>query len=277
MSLERGVEGTERELAPPGIDTTVAHSARMYDWWLGGKDNFAADRALGDAFAKAIPTIRTMAQENRNFLHRAVRHLVGEAGIRQFLDIGTGIPTSPNLHQTAQEIVPETRVVYLDNDPIVLAHARALMVSGNQGATEYIHADLREPEKILTNPTLIGTLDLSQPVGLMMVALLMLIPDTEDPWARARVLMDAMPSGSYLAVTHPGLDFNPEAMAGIVAAASQGRMTVVPRVRAEVQRFFGDWELIEPGLVPVMAWRPEGMPPADPNAAYYWAGIARKP
>jgi hypothetical protein len=277
VAYGQGAESTEREWAPPGIDTSVAHSARMYDWWLGGKDNFAADRALGDAFVKAIPTIRTMAQENRRFLHRTVRHLVTEAGIRQFLDIGTGIPTSPNVHEIAQEIAPETRVVYLDNDPIVLVHARALMVSGDQGTTEYIHADLREPEKILTNPTLTSTLDLNQPVALMMVAVLMLLDDDADPWGKARTLMDALPSGSYVVVTHPGKDFNPEAMAGIAAAAKQGRMTVVPRVRDEVERFLGDWEPIEPGLVPVMAWRPDGPPPADPNAAYYWAAVARKP
>lgn len=261
---------------PPEIDVTVAHSARMYDWWLGGKDNFPADRALGELFVGAIPTIRTMARENRGFMHRVVRYLVGEAGIRQFLDIGTGIPTKPNVHEIAQQIAPGTRVVYVDNDPIVLVHARALM-AGELGTTEYIQADLREPDKILNNPDLTGTLDLGRPVGLLMVAILMLLSDQEDPWLQARTLMDALPSGSYVAITHPGKDFDPEAMAKIVAAAEQGRMTVVPRVRADVQQFFGDWELIEPGLVPVMAWQPDGPPPADPNAAYYWAGVARKP
>lgn len=255
---------------------TVAHSARMYDWWLGGKDNFPADRALGELFIGAIPTIRTMAQENRRFMHRVVRYLAGEAGIRQFLDIGTGIPTKPNVHEIAQQIAPDTRVVYVDNDPIVLVHARALM-AGELGTTEYIQADLGEPDKILHHPDLTGTLDLGRPVGLLMVAILMLLSDQEDPWLQARTLMDALPSGSYVAMTHPGKDFDPEAMAKIVAAAEQGRMTVVPRVRADVQRFFGDWELVEPGLVPVMAWRPDGAPPADPNAAYYWAGVARKP
>jgi hypothetical protein len=277
VSQGHGVPGAEREWAPPGIDTSVAHSARMYDWWLGGKDNFAADRAMGDAFARAIPTIRTMARENRAFMHRATRYLAGEAGIRQFLDIGTGIPTRPNLHETAQEIAPDARVVYVDNDPIVLVHARALMISSGAGRTEYIDADLGEPEKILRNPSLTQTLDLSRPVGLMLVAVLMLLEDAQDPWGNAAVLMDALPSGSYVAITHPGQDFNPDAMAGIVAAAQQGHMTVVPRVRDEVVRFFGDWELIEPGVVPVMAWRPDGEPPADPNAAYYWAGVARKP
>jgi len=276
VPLNNGVDG-EKEWAPPGIDTTVAHSARMYDYWLGGKDNYAVDRALGEAFIKAIPDIRTMAQENRNFLHRAVPYLVGEAGVRQFLDIGTGIPTSPNLHEVAQRIAPESRVVYVDNDPKVLVHARALLVSDERGKTEYIHADLQEPAKILAEPTLAETLDLTQPVALMLVAVLMLIADEDDPWGKIGELMDALPSGSYVAITHPGQDFNPEAMAGVVAAATQGRMTLVPRVRDDVARFFGDWEMVEPGLVPVLAWRPDGEPPADPNAAYYWSGVARKP
>jgi hypothetical protein len=249
----------------------------MYDYWLGGKDNFAVDRAMAEALIGAIPTLRTMAAENRRFVHRAARHLVESAGIRQFLDIGTGIPTRPNLHEVAQEIAPETRVVYVDNDPIVLVHARALMVSAAQGRSEYVHADLCEPERILADPALIDTLDLSQPVGLTLIAILMLLNDADDPWGKVSVLMDALPSGSYLAITHPTQDFNPEEMGAAVAAANAGQMTLVPRARADVERFFGDWELIEPGLVPVMAWRPEGEPPADPYAAYYWAGVARKP
>lgn len=273
--LPRDDEGTDRA-APPDIDTSVAHSARVYDWWLGGKDNFAADRAMGEALIQAIPSIRTMAQENRKFLRRAVRYLVTDAGIRQFLDIGTGIPTAGNVHEVAQEIAPEARVVYVDNDPIVLAHARALMVSGDRGKTAYIHADIREPEKILTDPTLTRALDLNQPVGLMMVAILMLLTDKDDPWGRARALMDALPSGSHLAITHPTQDFNPEAMADAVAAAARGNVTLVPRVHAEVERLFGDWELIEPGVVPVKAWRPAVGPPTEPNSAYYWAGVARK-
>jgi len=264
------------EWAPPGIDTLTAHSARMYDWWIGGKDNFEADRHLGTLFAEAIPSIRTMARENRNFMERVTRFLAGECGIRQFLDIGTGIPTRPNVHDVAQEVAPGTSVVYVDNDPVVLTHARALMVSGEFGRTAYIDADLREPGKILTEPNLLDTLDLSRPVGLLMIALLMLLTDEEDPWGNARAVMDALPSGSYLAVTHPGLDFDPIAMIEISNAAKQGGMIVIPRIRADVERFFGDWELLEPGVVPVMAWRPDE-PPADPNGAFYWAGVARKP
>jgi hypothetical protein len=266
----------DTESAPAGINTSLPHSARMYDYWLGGKDNFAVDRAMAEALIAAIPTLRTMAAENRRFVHRVARHLV-ESGIRQFLDIGTGIPTRPNLHEVAQGIAPESRVVYVDNDPIVLVHARALMVSTEQGRSEYIHADMREPEKILTDPALTDTLDLSQPVALSLIAILMLLSDDDEPWDKVRTLMDALPSGSYVAITHPTQDFNPEAMAAAVAAAQQGQMTLVPRTRADVERFFDGWELIEPGVVPVMAWRPEGGPPADPAAAYYWAGVARKP
>ena len=264
------------EQPPPGVDVSRPHSARMYDYWLGGKDNFAADRAMAEAFIQAIPTIKVMAAENRNFLHRVVRYLTAEAGLRQFLDIGTGIPTSPNLHEVAQSIAPDTRVVYVDNDPIVLAHARALMVSTPQGRSEYIHADLLEPQKIIDDPTLRETLDLDRPVGLMLIAILMLLRDEDDPWGKVRTLMDALPSGSYLVLSHPTQDFNPEAMAQAVAAAQQGQMTLVPRDRATVTSFFEGWELIGPGVVPVMAWRPDGEP-EDPNAAYYWAGVARKP
>jgi hypothetical protein len=210
-------------------------------------------------------------------MHRVTRYLTRDAGIRQFLDIGTGIPTRPNLHETAQEIAPETRVVYVDNDPIVLVHARALMVPGEQGAVQYIDADLREPERILASDEVARTLDLTRPVGLMLVAILMLLRDDEDPWGKVRTLMDALPSGSYVALTHPTQDFDPEAMAAAVAAATQGNVTLVPRRREEVTRLFDGWQLVEPGVVPVMAWRPDGPPPADPRAAYYWAGVARKP
>ncbi|HLL67073.1 MAG TPA: SAM-dependent methyltransferase [Micromonosporaceae bacterium] len=277
MRQARDASDDQAEPASTTVDTNLPHSARIYDYWLGGKDNFAVDRSVGDALAAAIPTIRTMAAENRRFVHRVARYLVQSAGVRQFLDIGTGIPTRPNLHEVAQQIAPETRVVYVDNDPIVLVHARALMMSSDEGRSEYIHADLNKPEKILSDPALVGTLDLTQPVALTLIAILMLLDDDEDPWGSVRVLMDALPSGSYLAISHPTQDFNPTEMAAAVAAANQGRMTLVPRARADVERFFGDWELIEPGLTPVMAWRPEGEPPADPQAAYYWAGVARKP
>lgn len=274
--MSRSDAEARTESAPSGVDTSVPHSARIYDWWLGGKDNFAVDRATAAAMLEAIPTLRMMAAENRRFVHRAARYLVEEAGIRQFLDIGTGIPTRPNLHEIAQQIAPETRVVYVDNDPIVLAHARALMISGPAGRSEYIHADLRQPERILAEVAKRGTLDLEQPVALTLIAILMLIGDADDPAGLVRVLADALPSGSHLAITHPTPDFNPAAVAAAVQAATGNGMTLVARPRAEVERFFDGWELVEPGLVPVPAWRPDGDPPADPEAVYYWCGVARK-
>jgi hypothetical protein len=209
-------------------------------------------------------------------MHRVTRYLAGEAGIRQFLDIGTGIPTSPNLHEVAQEAAPDARIVYVDNDPIVLAHARALMTSHPEGKTQYISADLRQPEKILADEGVTGTLDLGKPVALLMVAVLMLLADEDDPWAKTRVIMDALPRGSYVAITHPGQEFDPVAMDGIRETARQGGVTIVPRTQDAVERFFAGWELVDPGVVPVMAWRP-AEDPEDPNGAYYWAGVARKP
>ncbi len=272
-----GSGGQTEEAGPPALDSTIPHSARVYDWWLGGKDNFAVDRATGAAMLEAIPTLRHMASENRRFVHRVARHLVADHGIRQFLDIGTGIPTRPNLHEVAQSIAPETRVVYVDNDPIVLAHARALMISTPEGRSSYIHADLRKPEAILADATLADTLDLTQPVALTLIAVLMLLSEDDAPAASLRTLMDMLPSGSYLAISHPTQDFSPEEMSAAVAAATHGGMTLVPRTRDEVERFFDGWELIEPGMVPVMAWRPDGEAPVDPYAAYYWTGVARKP
>jgi len=264
------------EVAPPGVNINVPHSARIYDYWLGGKDNFAVDRAVGEAMVKAIPGMRHMAGENRKFVHRVARDLVDKEGIRQFLDIGTGIPTRPNLHEIAQRIAPETRVVYVDNDPIVLVHARALMMSTEEGRSEYISADLRQPRSILTEPVLSETLDLSKPVGLTLIAILMLLADEDDPWSLVAELRDAMPSGSLLAITHPTADFNPAAVSQAVAAATSAGLTLVARTYDAVERFFGDWEMLEPGLVPVSAWR-QDEPTDHSEAAYYWAGVARKP
>jgi hypothetical protein len=268
--------GTDPEL-PQDINTDVAHPARVYDYWLGGKDNFPADRALAEHIMEAIPTMRTMAAANRAFLSRAVRYLAEEAGIRQFLDIGTGIPTSPNVHEVAQAVAPDSRVVYVDNDPIVLAHARALLTSQEAGETSFIGADLRQPKSILDHPTLTSTLDLSQPVAVMLVAVLMYFRDTDNPnpFEMVATLLDAMPSGSYLAITHPTADFNAEAMGGAVAAAERSGVTLVPRNQAETEEFFAGLEMVNPGVTPVLSWRPDE-PPDDPRSAYYWAGIARK-
>jgi hypothetical protein len=260
------------------IDTSVPHSARVYDYWLGGKDNFAADRALGDAMVAAIPTLKTMARANRAFLGRAVRYLAAEAGVRQFLDIGPGIPAAGSTHEVAQEVAPDSRVLYVDHDPLVLAHARALMTSSPSGQTEFIMADLREPEKILADPALPRTLDLSQPVGLMLVAILMFFHDSDDPQGMVKTLLDALPSGSYVVISHPTGDFNPEAIQGAVDAATAAGITLVPRSRQEVEAFFTDLDLVEPGVVPLLAWHPdESMAGEDVESAWYYVGIGRKP
>jgi hypothetical protein len=259
---------------PKEFDTGIPHSARIYDYWLGGKDNFAADRQMGEVFLQQIPSMREMAKENRDFVTRST-HFLAAQGIRQFLDIGTGIPTSPNLHETAQEVCPDARVVYVDNDPIVLTHARALMVSNDSGRVAYVDGDLCEPRSILTVPALTQVLDLSEPVALMLIAVLMLLGDDDDPHGAVATLCDALPSGSYLALTHPTQDFDPKAMSVVTQAARGGGMTFAPRGRAEVERFFGGWTLEEPGLVPVKVWRPN-TEQDDPKSAYYWAGVARK-
>ena len=279
MSNSHGIAGAGPEDAPPEINTNVAHPARVYDYWLGGKDNFPADRALAEHIMQAIPTMRAMAAANRDFLVRAVRYLAEQAGIRQFLDIGTGIPTSPNVHEVAQAVAPDARVVYVDNDPIVLAHARALLKSRAAGATAFILADLRQPRAILDHPTVQDTLDLSQPVALLMVAVLMYFRDSEEPnpYGMVTTMLERLPSGSYLAVSHPTADFDAQAMAGAVAAAEQAGVTLVPRSQAETQALFTGLELVEPGVVPVLSWRPDGEPPADPHSAYYWAAVGRKP
>jgi hypothetical protein len=260
---------------PPAVDTTVAHSARRYDYWLGGKDNFAADRESGDAIAAAFPTVRTAVIENRRFVRRAVAFLAGHAGIRQFLDIGTGIPTSPNVHEIAQATAPASRVVYADNDPIVLAHARALLTSSPEGATAYIDADLRDPGKILTDPRLLDTLDFSRPVALMLAAILHFIPDEEDPYGIVARLVGALPGGSYLVLSHATNDFlKPEEVAEIVA----GRYgAFFARSEAEFARFFEGFELVPPGIVSVAQWRAAAEPRPRPTAAdaYTYCAVAR--
>lgn len=260
----------------PLIDTGQPHSARMYDYWLGGSSNFAADRAMGQAFEQAIPGIRTMAKENRRFLGRAVRFMA-DAGVRDFLDIGTGIPADGDTASVTQIVAPDSRVVCVDNDPIVQEHAKTALTGPMAERTVYLEADLRRPQDVLRAPEVRAMVESGRPVGLLLVAIMMLVADEEDPWGVVGVLLDAMPPGSMIALSHPTQDFDPEAMAAVVAAARQGHMTLVPRDRAQCERFFGGWELVEPGIVPVMSWRPEGELPPDPEAAYYWAGVARKP
>jgi hypothetical protein len=271
------VSAADPDWLPPEINTGVAHSARVYDYWLGGKDNFAADREVGDAITAAIPSVPLLARDNRAFLGRAVRYLAQEAGIRQFLDIGTGIPTAGNTHVVAQAVAPASRIVYVDNDPIVLAHARALMTSDPAGATAFIQADFRDPGTILADPALRRTLDLDKPVALILVAILHFFTDDENPRDIVSSLVDALPSGSYLTVTNLTADFmDPEQATQATAAGRRGGITYVPRSEAEVAAFFPGLDLVDPGVVPMQAWRPDGGAPAGPRGPTSYAAMARK-
>ncbi|GIH14175.1 SAM-dependent methyltransferase [Rugosimonospora africana] len=246
------------------IDTSVAHPARRYDYWLGGKDNFAADRESGDRIIAVFPTTRTAALENRRFMRRAVAHIAGQAGIRQFLDVGTGIPTSPNTHEIAQGIVPDARVVYVDNDPIVLAHARALLTSSAEGATAYIDADLYQPDSILNHPDLLQTLDLSQPVALMLVAVLHFVPDADNPRGLIEPLIDALAPGSYVVMSHMTHDFlSSEDAAAVNQVVSSEALRARPKERFAT--FFDGLDLVEPGIVSASEWRAEDEPQPRPS------------
>ncbi|HEX3923968.1 MAG TPA: SAM-dependent methyltransferase [Streptosporangiaceae bacterium] len=267
----------EREV-PAVIDTSVAHPARIYDYLLGGKDNFAADRKAAQEAASAFPYLGMAMRENRAVMRRMVTFLASELGIRQYLDIGTGLPTSPNVHEIAQAITPGVRVVYVDNDPIVLAHARALLIGSEPGATAYIDADMREPGRILGDPQLLRTLNLSQPVALLLFGTLHFIPEEDDPYGLVARLMSALPSGSYLAAQHPSADHYP---AGRSPADAYRRAGIAYRNRSkdEFTRFFTGLELVPPGIGLSTRWRagsePQPRPPASQVGSY--AGLARKP
>jgi hypothetical protein len=256
------------------FDTSVAHVARVYDYWLGGKDNFAVDRAAGELAIAAYPDIVFSVRANRAFLARTVRFLAADAGIRQFLDVGTGIPSSNNTHEVAQSVAPEARVVYVDNDPIVLAHARALLTSGPSGLTSYIDADLRDTEQILDVAT--QTLDFSRPVAVVLMAILHLIGDEDDPYGTVAKLMAAVPPGSYLALSHIASDIETDALGDARNRVSK-LMPVKQTYRshAEVMRFFDGLEMVEPGLARVQEWRPSSDAEAKSPAAL-WGGVGRK-
>ena len=257
-----------------GIDTSVAHSARVHNYWLGGKDNFAADRATGDAVIAAYPGIVASVRANRAFLARAARFLAAEAGIRQFLDIGTGIPAAGSTHEVVLAAAPDARVVYVDYDPVVLLHARTLLTSGVSGATDYIDADLRDPGAILRQAA--RTLDFSRPVAVMLIAIMHLTGDADDPYRLVAQLTAAVPPGSYLALSQVASDIEPEQMAEAArrynrSAHEQQRH----RTHAEVSRFFDGLELVAPGLVAVQNWRPGSEIEASAKSAM-WGGVGRK-
>ena len=263
----------------PKIDTARAHSARMYDYFLGGKDHFAVDRQTAQQAMASWPAVRTAVRENRAFLGRAVRYLVAEAGIRQFLDIGTGLPSANNVHEVAQDVAPSCRVVYVDNDPIVLAHARALLTSKADGKTAYIHADLREPGKILDDPAVRETLDFTKPVALMLVAILHFIPDEAEPRQIMHTLLDALPSGSYLVASHVTDEHDPHTLAGAGRAYQERGLTGQIRAAEEFAGLaFAGLEMVDPGVVLVSEWRPQGAGPRPlASEVNTYGGVARKP
>jgi hypothetical protein len=284
MAEDGWMSGAPDEAGEPQVDLQLdrPHPARVYDYLLGGKDNFAADRTAAQAGLEANPNSRIPPRENRAFLRRVVRYLASEAGISQFLDIGTGIPTSPNVHEIAQDADPQARVVYVDNDPIVLAHARALLTSGPVGKTAYIDADVRDVGKILSSADLRQTLDMNRPVGLLLIAVMHFIADEDDPWDLAARLLAELPAGSYLALSHLTGDFDPAAWEGVAAVYRRSGVTMQVRPLAAVERFFTGLDVLDPGVVSLPRWRPDpndlGQPgqPTDAAVSVY-GGLGRKP
>jgi S-adenosyl methyltransferase len=259
-----------------GFDAKVAHPARVYDYWLGGKDNFEADRIAGEETIAAYPAIRASARANRAFLARSIRFLADQAGIRQFLDLGTGLPTASNTHEVAQSVAPESRVVYVDNDPLVLSHARALLTSSAEGVTAYLDADLRDTDLILERAA--ATLDFGRPVGVMLLAILHYIPDLAEARQIVARLVSAVPSGSYLTISHAASDISPDEMAEMIRRMNQhlAEGNHVGRTRDVVAGFFDGLELLDPGVVKVTQWRPASEVEAE-GPTSLWGGVARKP
>ena len=258
------------------LDSSVPQSARVWNYWLGGKDNFAADRALGDQIMQFFPDIVDIARESRRFLTRAVRYLAGDAGIQQFLDIGTGLPTADNTHEVAQRINAHARIVYVDNDPLVLAHARALLTSSPQGSTDYLDADVHEPDAIVRGAKEI--LDFAEPIGLMMLGILGNVVDYDEARAIVDRLVAALPSGSYLVVNDGTNVINPEARDEATRVSIEAGTPYISRHPDEIAGFFHGLELVKPGVVSSSQWRPDA--PADapaPAEVDVFCGVARKP
>ena len=259
------------ETQSPKIDTSIPQTARVWNYWLGGKDNYAVDRELGDQIAQQYPIIVDIARADRAVLNRAVRYLAGEAGVRQFLDIGTGLPTTNNTHEVAQEVAPDARIVYVDNDPLVLVHARALLTSGPEGATDYIDADLRDAETIMRGAS--RTLDLSRPVALMLSGILAHLPSAEEARAIVRRIMDALAPGSYLVVVD-GTNTNPELNEVMKIWNATANPPYAMRSPEEIAGYFDGLELVEPGLVDVTRWR---LASGETRPLHNLVGVGRKP
>jgi O-methyltransferase involved in polyketide biosynthesis len=275
-ATRHGSSGEHTGNGANAIDVTVPHSARIWNYWLGGKDNYEVDRAAGDEFIKVFPAIVEIARASRQFLIRAVTYLAGEAGVRQFLDVGTGLPTSDNTHEVAQRIAPSARIVYVDNDPMVLAHARALLTSSPEGTTAYIHADMRDPAGILAAAA--QQLDFRQPIALILNGVLGHIPRLDEARAIARQLVDGLPSGSYLSLSD-----GTSAYAGRPAEEAQegyndsGAIPYVLRTPDEMAGFFEGLIMVEPGLVSCSRWRPENPEAGLPAEVDAFGAVARKP
>ncbi|OHV33651.1 SAM-dependent methyltransferase [Pseudofrankia sp. EUN1h] len=261
----------EQSLA--GLNPHIPHPERIYNYFLGGKNNFAVDRALAEQMLAIDPTIPHIAQANRAFLRRSVTYLAADAGIRQFLDIGTGLPANDNIHEVAQRVAPESRIVYVDNDPLVMAHARALLTGVPEGTTAYLQADLRDPEKILGEAA--DALDFSQPIATLLHGVVQFIPEFDEAHQVIRTLLDAMPVGSYLSLAHIAADVRPETARSMDEASASSPVVSVYRTRDEVARFVAGLELVEPGLVTASEWRPD--PGADSTPVPIWVAVARKP
>jgi len=261
---------------PPRLDTTIPHSARIWNYWLGGKDNFAVDRAAGEQFLATFPDIAVIARATRAFMSRAVQYLAGEVGIRQFLDIGTGLPTVDSTHEIAQQIAPESRIVYVDNDPVVLVHAHALLRSTPQGATDYLDADLREPEAIVAGAA--KTLDFTQPVAVMLLGIMGHITDDGQAQSIVRQLMDRMPPGSYLVLSDgTNVIHGPQGEAAQDDYNDSGAEPYCLRSPEQIARFFDGLDLVEPGVVSCPLWRPPDSSLGSAAEIDAFCAVARKP
>jgi S-adenosyl methyltransferase len=263
---------TPDDVAGTAIDTTVPHSARIWNYWLGGKDNYAVDRVAGDQYREIFPGITVVARTSRQFLTRAVRYLAGEAGIRQFLDIGTGLPTADNTHEVAQRVAPESRIVYVDNDPLVLAHARALLTSTPEGACEYLDADIRDPASILV--TAAQLLDFTQPIALMLMGIMGHFTD-EEAYPIVSRLLDGLPSRSYFAL-YDGANVNEAFNEAQQGYNESGAVPYYLRSPEQFARFFEGLELVEPGVAPVPHWRPDPDSSGQTVEIYSYCGVGRK-
>jgi hypothetical protein len=260
----------------PDIDISVTHSARFWNYLLGGRDNYPVDRQAAEQILALIPSLRDTVRAEREFLIRAVQYLVGPSGIRQFLDIGTGLPTANNTHEVAQASAPQCRIVYVDNDPLVLAHARALLTSTPEGATDYLHVDVRDPETILRQAA--RTLDFTQPVGLMLLGILNFITDTDEAHTIVNRLLRALSPGSYLVLSHPTAEVDGEAMHQAMRHWNEsGAAPIVSRTPQQLIDFFEGLELLEPGVVSCSRWRPPDSPFGVPAEVFHFCGVGRKP